>query len=108
MDRQEKREQRSRDVRREPRGARLDVPTDTRRAIVRRPAVDSDTFGRFAETFARFMGTARFLFYMSLFVVIWVLVNVLAPASNRSAPSAASAPRGRRGDRRATAGAVTG
>ena len=79
MDRQEKREARSRDARREPRGARLDVPTDTRRPIVRRPNVDSDTFGRFAETFARFMGTARFLLYMSLFVLVWVLVNVLAP-----------------------------
>jgi uncharacterized membrane protein len=68
-----------RDTARESRQARLDVPTDTRRQLLRRPNVDSDTFGRFAETFARFMGTARFLMYMSLFVIVWVLFNVVAP-----------------------------
>jgi uncharacterized membrane protein len=70
---------RARDGRRESRGPRLDVPLDTRRQIVRRPQVDSDTFGRFAETFARFMGTARFLMYMTLFVALWLLFNALAP-----------------------------
>ena len=62
-----------------PRGPRLDVPLDTRRQIVRRPQVDSDTFGRFAETFARFMGTARFLIYMTLFVIVWFLWNWALP-----------------------------
>ena len=38
-----------------------------------------DTFGSFAESFARFMGTARFLIYMTLFVLIWVTWNALAP-----------------------------
>ncbi|HYO41475.1 MAG TPA: DUF1003 domain-containing protein [Nocardioidaceae bacterium] len=52
---------------------------DTRRQIVRRPQMDSDTFGRFAETFARFMGTARFLMYMTLFVALWLVFNALAP-----------------------------
>jgi len=69
-------------VRRE-RGPRLDQPTDTRRSIVRRPQMDSDTFGRFAENFARFMGTARFLIYMTLFVLVWIGWNWLAPASIR-------------------------
>ena len=41
--------------------------------------MDADTFGRFAETFARFMGTARFLIYMTLFVAVWLLFNWLAP-----------------------------
>jgi uncharacterized membrane protein len=45
--------------------------------------VDSDTFGRFAETFARFMGTARFLMYMTLFVAAWLLFNALAPGPMR-------------------------
>src|SRR5688572_27573200 len=36
-------------------------------------------FGVFAEQFARFMGTARFLIYMTLFVLIWVTWNALAP-----------------------------
>jgi uncharacterized membrane protein len=60
-------------------GSRLDTPADTRRVIVRRPSYDSDTFGIFAEQFARFMGTARFLIYMTLFVAIWVSWNFAAP-----------------------------
>jgi uncharacterized membrane protein len=51
--------------------------------IVRRPAYDSDTFGIFAEQFARFMGTARFLIYMTLFVLVWVVWNFSAPDSWR-------------------------
>ena len=34
-------------------------------------------FGVFAEQFARFMGTARFLIYMTLFVAVWVLWNLV-------------------------------
>ena len=63
---------------------RLDTPADVRRSltgrtVVRRAPADQDRFGRFAEQFARFMGTARFLIYMTLFVVIWVGWNALAP-----------------------------
>jgi uncharacterized membrane protein len=65
--------------RQEPRGARLDVPRETRRRFVRRPTYDSDAFGSFAEQFARFMGTARFLIYMTLFVSIWLAWNWLVP-----------------------------
>jgi uncharacterized membrane protein len=57
----------------------LDTPLDTRRPLVRRPAYDPDAFGSFAERFARFMGTARFLIYMTLFVGIWLAWNWLAP-----------------------------
>jgi uncharacterized membrane protein len=46
---------------------------------VRRPAYDPESFGTFAESFARFMGTATFLTYMTLFVAIWVAWNLLAP-----------------------------
>jgi uncharacterized membrane protein len=67
--------------RREERGPRLDVPKEKRRRLIRRPEVDSDTFGRFAESFARFMGTARFLIYMTLFVLVWLLWNWLAPGT---------------------------
>ncbi len=58
---------------------RLDTPKDTRRSLLKRPAADSDTFGIFAEQFARFMGTAQFLIYMTLFVLIWVIWNVTTP-----------------------------
>ena len=61
------------------RRTRLDTPRDTRRQLVRRPAYDSDAFGSFAEQFARFMGTARFLIYMTLFVIIWLAWNWAAP-----------------------------
>jgi len=64
----------------ESRRGRLDTPADTRRPLVRRPSYDADTFGVFAEQFARFMGTAQFLIYMTLVVLIWVGWNALAPA----------------------------
>ena len=64
----------------ESRRPRLDTPAEVRRPLVRRPAYDSDTFGSFAEQFARFMGTAQFLLYMTLVVITWVLWNWLAPA----------------------------
>ena len=57
----------------------LDTPQDVRRPLVRRPTYDADAFGSFAERFARFMGTARFLLYMTAFVAIWLLWNWLAP-----------------------------
>jgi uncharacterized membrane protein len=56
---------------------RLDQPRETRRALFTRPQVDPDTFGRFAEKFARNMGTAKFLVYMTVFVLFWVTVNVI-------------------------------
>ena len=63
----------------ESRLPRLDTPRSTRRRFVRRPSYNSDTFGVFAEQFARFMGTAKFLIYMTLFVIVWMLWNTLAP-----------------------------
>ena len=48
---------------------------EARRAFRGRRDADPERFGRFAETFARFMGTARFLTYMTIFIVIWLLWN---------------------------------
>ena len=67
----------------ESRRPRLDTPRDTRRTIVRRPSVDADAFGVFAESFARYMGTAKFLIWMTMFVAAWVAWNVLAPGDLR-------------------------
>jgi len=72
----------------DPRADRLDQPLAARRSLVRRPQMDPDTFGRFAEGFARFMGTARFLGYMTVFVLIWVAWNFLAPENLRFDPYA--------------------
>ncbi|GAA4113334.1 DUF1003 domain-containing protein [Nocardioides fonticola] len=63
----------------ETRRARLDTPREQRRPLVPRPSYDSDTFGVFAEQFARFMGTAKFLIYMTLFVAAWVAWNLTMP-----------------------------
>jgi uncharacterized membrane protein len=41
---------------------------------------DNEAFGRFSETIARFIGTARFLVFQTVFVIIWLLINSkLAP-----------------------------
>ena len=64
----------------EPARTRLDQPQDTRRKLVRRPTYDPEAFGSFAENFARFMGTARFLLYMTLFVTVWLVWNWVVPA----------------------------
>ena len=62
----------------ERRRARLDVPRQPR-TVVRRPQYDPETFGRGAEGFARFMGTARFLVYMTVVVIVWIVWNTWAP-----------------------------
>ena len=59
----------------------LDTPRETRRSL--RGNIDPETFGRLSERFARFLGTARFLVYMTAFVVSWVLWNTLAPKDIR-------------------------
>jgi uncharacterized membrane protein len=40
---------------------------------------DSDKFGNFSETIARFIGTARFLVYQSVFILAWIAWNVAFP-----------------------------
>jgi uncharacterized membrane protein len=84
----EKRTERKAEAEDRSRYSRLDTPREVRRTLLRRPSVDQDTFGVFAERFARFMGTARFLIYMTLFVLIWIGWNVLAPRSVRFDPYA--------------------
>jgi uncharacterized membrane protein len=53
---------------------RLDTPLESRRSP--RPHYDPDAFGRVSERIARFLGTARFLVYMTVFIVVWIVVNV--------------------------------
>jgi uncharacterized membrane protein len=62
----------------ERRGGRLDTPQE-QRPLIRTPTYDRDAFGVFAEQFARFMGTARFLMWMTVVVVFWIGWNALAP-----------------------------
>ena len=41
--------------------------------------VDTEAFGRWSERFARFMGTAKFLIWMSVVVAAWLAWNTFTP-----------------------------
>ena len=45
----------------------------------------SDGFGRFAEATARFMGSPKFVLYMTVFVVAWIAANILLVRINAGA-----------------------
>ena len=59
----------------------LDTPLEARRPVLPTPQVDAETFGRWSERFARFMGTASFLVGMTVFVSVWLLWNTFAPTN---------------------------
>ncbi|GAA1751675.1 DUF1003 domain-containing protein [Aeromicrobium alkaliterrae] len=61
------------------RQSRLDQPRDRRRGWRPRTDFDTERFGRFAESFARFMGTATFLAGMTVFIIVWLVWNVVGP-----------------------------
>lgn len=63
------------------RNNRLDTPRETGRTL--RPNFDPEAFGRLSERFARFLGTAGFLVYMTVFVLSWVFWNAFAPVDLR-------------------------
>jgi len=64
----------------EPREARLDQPKGARRGG---PRYDTEAFGRFAETIARFIGTARFLVLQTVVVIGWIAWNAVLPQAVR-------------------------
>jgi len=59
------------------REVRLDQPREPRRLSL--PRFDAEAFGRWSESIARFMGTAKFLVYMTVVIVVWIGWNTLAP-----------------------------
>jgi|APCry1669188879_1035177.scaffolds.fasta_scaffold04619_5 hypothetical protein len=63
------------------RGPRLDQPME--RGLSLRPSVDQEAVGRLSERIARFLGSWRFIGYMSAFVAFWVLWNTLGPTNLR-------------------------
>jgi len=69
---------------RETSRSRLDQPLDRSRSL--RPAVDPDFFGRASERVARFIGSWRFIVYMTVFVAAWILFNTFGPQSWRFDP----------------------
>ncbi|MFM8502425.1 MAG: DUF1003 domain-containing protein [Actinomycetota bacterium] len=61
--------------------SRLSIPRESKRSL--KPNYDPETLGRLSERFARFIGTARFLVYMTVFVLTWVIWNFLGPSEYR-------------------------
>ncbi|HEX2360991.1 MAG TPA: DUF1003 domain-containing protein [Jiangellaceae bacterium] len=53
---------------------------------LRRPNVDPELIGKASERIARFLGTGRFLLYLTVFIVVWVLWNTLGPENLRYDP----------------------
>ncbi|MET8560373.1 DUF1003 domain-containing protein [Streptomyces flaveolus] len=56
---------------------RLDQPRAPRRRIL--PEWDPEAFGRLSEKIARFLGTGRFIVWMTVVIIVWVVWNVAAP-----------------------------
>ncbi|MFP1626759.1 DUF1003 domain-containing protein [Streptomyces sp. 5K101] len=61
--------------------ARLDLPRPPRRVLL--PEYDPEAFGRLSEKIARFIGTGRFLVWMTVTIIAWVVWNVTAPQDLR-------------------------
>ncbi|GAA3824351.1 DUF1003 domain-containing protein [Streptomyces chiangmaiensis] len=56
---------------------RLDQPQPRRTRVL--PEWDPEAFGRLSERIARFLGTGRFIVWMTVVVIIWLVWNVTAP-----------------------------
>jgi uncharacterized membrane protein len=56
----------------------LDQPRDSRLTL---PRFDPEAFGQWSEGIARFMGTAKFLVYMTIVILAWIAWNTLTPKS---------------------------
>ena len=62
---------------------RLDQPREVRSTLLPRPRFSPDVFGRISEQIARFMGTPRFLLYLTFFAAAWLVWNSWGPADLR-------------------------
>ncbi|MFD4373470.1 DUF1003 domain-containing protein [Streptomyces sp. NPDC058486] len=58
---------------------RLDQPRVRRSRLL--PEYDPEAFGRMSERIARFLGTGRFIVWMTVIIIAWVVWNIFAPAS---------------------------
>jgi uncharacterized membrane protein len=54
---------------------RLDTPRSSRRFAIN---IDPEAAGRLSESFARFLGTGRYLLIQTVFVIIWIALNLSA------------------------------
>ncbi|MFF3851332.1 DUF1003 domain-containing protein [Streptomyces sp. NPDC002328] len=60
---------------------RLDQPRPPRRRLL--PEWDPEAFGRLSERIARFLGTGRFIVWMTFVIILWVVWNIFAPSGLR-------------------------
>ncbi|MFC8800142.1 DUF1003 domain-containing protein [Promicromonospora sp. NPDC057138] len=58
---------------------RLDTPLAKGRTLVPRIRLDQDAVGKATEAIARFLGTPRFLIYLTVFCLLWLAWNIWAP-----------------------------
>ena len=65
---------------------RLDQPVAYGRTYL--PRYDDDAFGRTSERIARFLGTSKFLVYLTVLVVVWLAWNTFTPRSLQFDPRA--------------------
>lgn len=61
----------------------LDTPMKSKERFLPRFNPNPDAFGSATEKFARFMGTPSFLVWMTIFCIVWVLWNSVAPENMR-------------------------
>lgn len=56
---------------------RLDQPRSPRPRLL--PEYDPEAFGRLSERIARFLGTGRFIVWMTFTIILWLAWNIFAP-----------------------------
>ena len=59
----------------EPSRQRLDTPLTSRRRSLN---LDPEAVGRYSESVARFLGTGRYLLWQTVFVIVWISLNLFA------------------------------
>jgi uncharacterized membrane protein len=63
---------------------RMDQPLD--RGRIRGPSYDPEQWGRLSERIARFIGSWKFIAWMTVVIVSWLLWNIFAPDDLRPDP----------------------
>lgn len=63
---------------------RMDQPLE--RGRIRGPSYDPEQWGRLSERIARFIGSWRFIAWMTAVIVSWLLWNIFAPADLKPDP----------------------
>jgi len=65
-------------------GSGLDQPRARRRPVA--PSDDAENWGKLSERIARFIGSWRFISWMTVFVAAWIIWNIAAPENLRFDP----------------------